>query len=162
MTPVLAAALASALAVFSPAATPNTTHVPAGPEHVVPASVSSFTGWINQVRGNQGLRSLSPHPRLEAAARAHATDMLRNGYFSHTGLNGSKVRNRITAQGYSGCFWAENIAYGDLSASEVFNAWMESRGHRRNMLHRRAHHYGLASAGSGQDTFWVLVFGAPC
>ena len=34
--------------------------------------------------------------------------------------------------------------------------------HRKNMLHRRALHYGLARVGSGQDTFWVLVFGAPC
>lgn len=132
------------------------------PEQVIPASASSFQGMINQVRARQGLRALSPHPYLTRTAQAHADDMRRQGYFSHIGLNGSEVRDRSRAQGYNGCFWAENIAYGNLSEPAVFQAWMDSRGHRRNMMHRRAVHYGLARAGSGQNTYWVLVFGAPC
>ncbi len=161
MTTLAAAALLGLFTAFSPASGPA--GLPdAGPEQVMPVSATSFTSLINTVRSDAGLRQIAPHPLLERAAQAHADDMLRNGYFSHTGRNGSKVRDRISAQGYRGCFWAENIAYGNLSAPVVFQRWMESRGHRRNMLHRRPAHFGLASAGSGQNTFWVLVFGAPC
>lgn len=159
MTHFAAAALIGLVTALGPTAP---SPVPSGPEQIIPASASSFPAWFSQVRGNVGLGPISPHPLLERTAAAHANDMMRNGYFSHTGQNGSKVRDRSRAQGYVGCFWAENIAYGDLTAAEVFQAWMDSRGHRRNMLHRRAVHYGLAKAGSGQNTFWVLVFGAPC
>ena len=154
-----AAALLGATLVLTPASVVPQTRAQ---DQVVLASANSFQGMINQVRGSQGLRMLSPHPMLTRTAQAHADDMMRNGYFSHTGQNGSKVRDRSRAQGYAGCFWAENIAYGNLSEAVVFQRWMESRGHRRNMMHRMAAHYGLARAGSGQNTFWVLVFGAPC
>lgn len=162
MTHLAAAALIGATLTLTPSVSASEVLWQNGTEQVIPASVTNFQGLINQVRAQQGVRAISPHPLLTRTAQAHADDMRRQGYFSHTGLNGSKVRDRSVAQGYVGCFWAENIAYGNLSEAVVFQRWMDSRGHRRNMLHRRAVHYGLAKAGSGQDTFWVLVFGAPC
>lgn len=162
MTQFVAAALIGAALALTP--TPGSSDILSrnAPEQLIPAAATGFQGLINQVRGTRGLRQLSPHPLLTRTAQAHADDMRSQRYFSHTGLNGSKVRDRSRAQGYHGCFWAENIAYGNLSESVVFQRWMDSRGHRRNMLHRQAVHYGLARAGSGQDTYWVLVFGAPC
>lgn len=129
---------------------------------LVLTSASGFHGALAEARAAEGLPALVAHPQLIRAAEAHARDMRRNSFFSHTGLNGSRVRDRVGAQGYDGCFWAENIAFGDIDEAEVFRRWMSSPGHRRNLLHARAAHYGLARAGSGQQTFWVLAFGAPC
>lgn len=116
-------------------------------------------GAVNAVRADNGRAPLVYDPALEAAARAHGQDMARAGFFSHTWSDGSDIGQRLRRAGYAFCFGAENIAAGQRSLEQVMAAWMGSRGHRRNILHRRAQAFGLARVTGDR---WVMVLAAPC
>lgn len=106
---------------------------------LTPRQVADFVQRIveltNQERSKYGLAPLSIDPALNASAQAHSQDMADHNYFSHTGLDGSEAGQRMAAAGYSP-LWAygENIAAGQPSPEEAFNAWMNSEGHRANIL----------------------------
>ncbi|MEM9717447.1 MAG: CAP domain-containing protein, partial [Pseudomonadota bacterium] len=136
------------------ASTTATTTVPSS----ATASENSAMALINQNRSQSGLSALNIDGRLVRAAQLHAQDMNANGYFSHTGRNGSSVRTRVTAQGYSGCFWSENISTGRGSPTNAVEAWMNSDKHRANILSRSARQIGVGQSGP----LWVAVFAAPC
>lgn len=114
---------------------------------------------INAERTAQNRATLVYDATLEDVAEAHALDMARKGFFSHTGSDGSDIGQRLTRAGYRYCFGAENIASGQRSLNEVMAAWMGSRGHRRNILHRDAEAVGLART---DGNIWVMVLAAPC
>lgn len=128
---------------------------------VVPAtpvvSSNSFVGLINAERTTSGLGLLVENAQLSTAAQAHAADMVAQGYFSHTGQNGSTFSQRAQATGYA-CAAAENIAAGQQSEANVMAGWMNSAGHRRNILLRDATQFGLGRAGNT----WVLMLGRGC
>ncbi len=113
---------------------------------------------LNQERLNAGQSPLQPLAPLMQAAQAHAKDMRRNNYFSHTGNNGSSHSERIKNQGYTACYTAENIAKGQKTAKAVMTAWMQSDGHRRNILSPKGDYYGIGIAGD----IWVMVFAQGC
>lgn len=114
---------------------------------------------LNQLRAAQGRAPVAYSSALEQAALAHATDMARTGTFSHTGSNGSDVGQRVSGAGYEWCFVAENIAKGQETLQRAITGWRNSRGHYRNMIHRRAKAFGLARA---EGRYWVMVLAAPC
>ena len=114
---------------------------------------------LNAMRAQQGVAPLSYAPRLEAAARAHAMDMARHGYFSHTGRDGSGVGDRVRAQGYRWCYVAENLAKGQGDLTQVMRGWAQSAPHYRNMMSRNAKGFGLFQ---GPDRIWAMVLAAPC
>ncbi|KIC51413.1 serine protease [Tateyamaria sp. ANG-S1] len=114
---------------------------------------------INAERAAQNRAPLVYDPVLEAVAAGHARDMAANGFFSHSGSDGSDIGQRLTRGGYRFCFGAENIASGQRSLTEVMASWMASRGHRRNILHRQAQAVGLAQT---PGNIWVMVLAAPC
>jgi uncharacterized protein YkwD len=122
------------------------------------AVVSGFGAGLNAERARNGRGPLVGSPQLVAAAQAHAQDMATNGYFSHSGRNGSTLRTRAEAAGYRGCTLAENIAAGQPTEAAVLAAWMASSGHRANILNADVTQYGLGRAGDK----WVLMFGQPC
>ncbi|HJU46085.1 MAG TPA: CAP domain-containing protein, partial [Chitinophagaceae bacterium] len=108
---------------------------------------------VNDVRGkgcNCGATAMPPvaavtwNNRLEAAARAHAEDMSKNNYFSHTGLNGSTPGDRITAAGYEWQGYGENIAKGYPSEQAVVDAWIKSEGHCKNIMNGNFKEMGVA------------------
>lgn len=111
---------------------------------------------INGLRAEAGLALLSPSAALEKAARRHARDMARKGFFDHAGSDGSDVMKRARRAGYKACQVAENIAKGQRSLEEVLGDWMTSPGHRRNMLNGGVRDYGLVR---GDGNIWVLVLG---
>ncbi|MEO0670104.1 MAG: CAP domain-containing protein [Pseudomonadota bacterium] len=114
---------------------------------------------VNAERAQAGRAALIYDDRLEAVARAHGRDMAQAGFFSHTGSDGSDIGNRLRRGGVPFCFAAENIAQGQRSLNEVMRGWMGSRGHRRNILDRRAVTVGVARAPGNR---WVMVLAAPC
>jgi uncharacterized protein YkwD len=116
------------------------------------------TGMINDIRAQAGQPALGYSTVLEAAARAHAQDMARKGFFDHRGSDGSDIGARVRRQGYGWCFVAENIAKGQWSLTEVMNDWIASPGHRRNLLDTRAREFALVEAG---ERIWVMVLAAP-
>jgi uncharacterized protein YkwD len=129
------------------------------PDTSVTAQAGDVGTRLNAVRAQRGLGQLTRSGALERAASAHANDMSRMGYFSHTSPAGGTLVDRVRAAGYPYCFVAENIAQGQQSAAEVMSSWMNSAGHRRNNLSERATEFGVARAAGN---YWVLVLGARC
>ncbi len=114
---------------------------------------------LSALRASNGLaRPLGHSAALQAAAQSHADDMARSGNFGHTGANGSTLRTRTRAAGYSACYGAENIASGQTTIAQVFQDWMGSPDHRTNILAAQATQFGFARNG----TYSVLVVGRSC
>ncbi len=113
---------------------------------------------LDALRDRYGLAGLQTDARLLRAAAAHARDMRRNGFFAHQGSDGSSLSVRLRRQGYGFCFAAENIARGHETLAGVLRSWMESRGHRRNILNPKAAEFALVRV---DGRLWVMVLGRP-
>ena len=87
----------------------------------------------NIERGKAGCEPLRTDERLRIAARNHSADMARRDYFAHLSQDGRTYFQRVKAAGYPRPA-GENLARGQDSSQEVVQAWMDSPGHRRNML----------------------------
>lgn len=118
----------------------------------------NFQTLLNNARRSRGLGTVQPSAKLTATAQGHANDMSSGGFFSHTSSNGNSIGRRAKGQGYGFCWVAENISYGRSSEAEVFARWMDSPGHRKNMLAAKPTEYGLANA---PGNYRVLVLGTP-
>jgi len=127
----------------STAVPPTATSIPptATPEACNLSGSSGFENTmldlINAERQNQGLRAYSMQGQLQAAARVHSADMACNSFISHTGSDGSGVRDRVARQGYSWSWIGENImsTSNTSSAPQVaFDWWMNSAPHRANLM----------------------------
>lgn len=112
---------------------------------------------VNQARAADGKQPLKMNAKLVAAAEFHANDMNDNNFFSHTGSNGSSVSNRVENQGYSWSGVAENIANGQRTVQQVHDTWMNSPGHKRNILNANYTEVGMARVAN----LWVQVFARP-
>jgi len=150
-------ALLAALTLTGCVTTTAPTAAPSIPASSVTAPAGSMTFLMNQARGAQGLSGVVENARLSRAAALHAQDMVAQDYFSHTGANGSRFTQRAQAAGY-GCAIAENIAFGQMSEAEVMQSWMDSAGHRRNILLSNAREFGIGRSG----TMWVMMIGSGC
>ena len=127
---------------------------------------------LNGERADRGLATLRFNDRLQRVALAHGNDMVRHLYFSHSGRDGSQPSERIRASGYlsNGGSWrvGENLAWGTgelASPKAIMAAWMNSAGHRANILQPAYREVGFgvlagnpASRDSGGATF-VTEFG---
>ncbi|WP_462186179.1 MULTISPECIES: CAP domain-containing protein [unclassified Frankia] len=114
----------------------------------------------NAERAREGLAPLTVDDRLAAAAEAHSVDMATRGFFAHTSPEGRTVSDRVSALGYRYAQVAENIAAGQNSADEVVTGWMNSPGHRANILIPRLRQIGIGQATGGEYGFcWTQVFG---
>ena len=89
---------------------------------------------INQNRVRIGLSPLKTDPRLEAAARAKALDILQKGYFAHTSPQGVKPWDFISTAGLPYAFAGENLALNYTDTSELVNDLLQSPSHRENLL----------------------------
>ncbi|HEU5102187.1 MAG TPA: CAP domain-containing protein [Roseiflexaceae bacterium] len=89
----------------------------------------------NEQRRQQGcMVALVLSPELSVAASAHSRDMALHDRFSHTGSDGSTMVSRAQAAGYDYSGLAENLAAGPTTPEEVVAGWMNSPGHRANIL----------------------------
>jgi uncharacterized protein YkwD len=102
--------------------------------------------YTNQIREQQGCGPLKLDSALVEAAGKHASDMVRRHYMDHTNPEGQDPGDRMAAAGYRGSTWGENIAAGYDTAQKVVAAWMQSDGHRKNILNCR-----FTSIGIGYD-----------
>jgi uncharacterized protein YkwD len=102
--------------------------------------------------------------RLFSAAEVHSRDMASNNYFSHTGLDGRGVSQRVTAAGYVWRAVGENIAAGQRDVSSVMNSWLGSEGHCRNIMNPAYQDVALAcvqQAGTSYGRYWTMVLARP-
>ncbi|ABA57867.1 conserved hypothetical protein [Nitrosococcus oceani ATCC 19707] len=117
---------------------------------------------INQERQKHNLASLKIHSALVAAAKGHSKDMAQNNFISHRGSNGSSPFTRMADAGYRFRTAGENVAAGYSSPQAVLTGWMNSPGHRRNILNASYCELGVGYAYQGRSTYrhyWTLTLG---
>jgi uncharacterized protein YkwD len=120
---------------------------------------------VNRERSAAGLHPLALDDRLDAAAQAHAADMVARRYYDHVTPDGRSLGERMGDAGYRFRWVAENIAKGVFAPDEVVRRWMLSSGHRHNILDPHPRHVGIGVVRGeehGQVTaLWVLDLGSP-
>lgn len=128
------------------------------------AVAADIVTYTNDARTRNGLRPLASDSRLMEAARIQAQQMATYQLASHTISNAPypTMESRLAAAGYAYSMAAENIAWNQQGAQEAVNSWMNSSGHRANILDPNFTHMGAAMARSSRgEPYWVQVFGKP-
>ncbi|WP_343040741.1 sigma-70 family RNA polymerase sigma factor [Streptomyces typhae] len=115
---------------------------------------------VNDERQKAGCRPLTYNSKLATAAKRHSTDMKARNYFDHTSPDGTDPGKRITAAGYRWSTYGENIARGQQSASSVMTSWMNSEGHRANILNCSFKELGVGIERGSGGPWWTQNFGA--
>ncbi|MER0245926.1 CAP domain-containing protein, partial [Streptomyces sp. HSW2009] len=114
----------------------------------------------NAERQAAGLRPLAVDPLLARAAQAHSADMVARDFYAHTSPEGSEPWDRAAAAGCRHRGIGENIACGQRSPADVVRGWMNSPGHRANILAPGFDELGIGYAtGSLAGTYWTQLFG---
>ncbi|MER5488713.1 CAP domain-containing protein [Streptomyces sp. NPDC002812] len=142
----------AAEAPVEPAATPGPSDsaAPSG-------ALAEVLALVNKERTAVGCPVLTVNEKLTKAAQDHSEDMAAHSNMSHTGSDGSDPGQRITRAGYEWRTYAENVAYGYPTAAKVMEGWMNSPGHKRNILDCDLKEIGIGLAQPGQ--YWTQDFG---
>ncbi|WP_460777390.1 CAP domain-containing protein [Nocardiopsis nanhaiensis] len=109
---------------------------------------------VNDERSSHGCGPVDVDDRLTAAAQEHSQDMDDRDYMAHDSPDGEGPGERAQRHGYN-AFGAENVAKGQQSAEQVMNSWMDSPGHRDNILNCGLESIGVGEAGNA----WTQKFG---
>ncbi|MEH7335374.1 SafA/ExsA family spore coat assembly protein [Neobacillus drentensis] len=113
----------------------------------------------NQERAKNGLKALTPDWELSRVARYKAMDMRDKNYFSHTSPTYGSPFDMMKNFGIQYSSAAENIAAGQTTPASVVQAWMNSSGHRANILSTRSTYIGVGyAAGGSKRYYWVQMF----
>ncbi|NYF24724.1 CAP domain-containing protein [Sporosarcina sp. JAI121] len=152
-----------------PAQKPEATPAPAQPAEVAPvkpagtaqdSSISAIEKAVldltNVERQKAGLQPLQTDRNLMNSARQKSADMASKNYFSHTSPTYGSPFDQMKANGVTYKSAAENIAMGQRSAEEVVKGWMESPGHRQNILTPGFTHIGIGYDSNGN--YWTQQF----
>jgi len=137
-------------------ATPPTSSTPSTTTSDVNAFEQEVVKLTNAERTKAGLSPLQTDDKLMAAAREKSQDMQNNNYFSHTSPTFGSPFDRMKALGIAYKSAGENIAQGQRSPQEVVQAWMDSPGHRANILNGKFTHIGVGYVKSGN--YWTQQF----
>jgi len=135
--------------------TPNT------PDTNVPETDNSFTAQVvalvNEERAKAGLSPLTVDSKVAAAADTRAREIETS--FSHTRPDGSSFSTALTQSGVSYRGAGENIAYGQKTPKDVMNSWMNSQGHRANILNKDFTTIGVGYHQNSDGTgYWTQLF----
>ncbi|TKI66856.1 hypothetical protein FC756_14060 [Lysinibacillus mangiferihumi] len=135
---------------------PPTTSNPTTTTSDVNAFEQEVVKLTNAERTKAGLKALQTDDKLMAAAREKSQDMQSKKYFSHTSPTFGSPFDRMKALGITYKSAGENIAQGQRSPQEVVQAWMDSPGHRANILNANYTHIGVGYVKSGN--YWTQQF----
>lgn len=114
---------------------------------------------VNEERSKVGLTALKSNTKLSSVARLKSQDMRTNNYFSHTSPTYGSPFEMIKQFGVSYSYAGENIAKGQTSAKAVVDAWMNSTGHRENILNSNYTEIGVGLDKNGY--YWTQMFIRP-
>lgn len=120
------------------------------------STASEVVRLTNSARSQNGYAALVEDGALSEAAAVRAREIARS--FSHTRPSGASFSSALSESGVSYLRAGENIASGQKSASEVVNAWMNSPGHRANILNSSYSRIGSASVNIDGTHYWVQLF----
>ncbi len=135
------------------AAPPPTTKAAA---RVATSTAAQVLSLVNDERAKAGCDPLTEESHLTKAAQDYSDQMSAGNFFSHTSPDGTTFDQRIKQAGYPKP-GAENIAKGQTSAAQVMDAWMNSEGHRANILNCSLKKLGVGVTTAGW--YWVQDFG---
>ncbi|WP_326766478.1 CAP domain-containing protein [Streptomyces sp. NBC_01591] len=144
----------AAAPVSAPKASAPAASTPAAPATDAAARVLKL---VNSERDKAGCSPLTLNAELTKAAQAHSADMASHENMSHTGSDGSAPDDRITRAGYDWSSYGENVAYGYSTPESVMAGWMDSPGHRANILDCSFKEIGVGLAQPGD--YWTQDFG---
>lgn len=114
---------------------------------------------VNQERSKAGLNALTLSTKLSSVAELKAEDMRDKNYFSHTSPTYGSPFDMMKQFGISYSAAGENIAKGQRTPESVMNAWMNSSGHRANILSSNFEQIGIGyTTDSNGNTYWVQMF----
>lgn len=117
---------------------------------------------VNQERKKAGVQPLTLSDKLTSIANTKAKDMADKGYFSHNSPTYGSPFDMLKQFGVSYSYAGENIAAGQKSAEEVMNSWMNSSGHKANILNKNYTQLGVGFYRGGEyGTEWVQLFIKP-
>ncbi|MCX4781302.1 CAP domain-containing protein [Streptomyces sp. NBC_01264] len=152
-TPVTPKPKTAAPKPSAPAAPPA---APASAGHS--AEESAVLTLVNQERAQAGCVPVRANPPLAALAGAFSKDMADRGFFDHTDPDGNTPWDRATKAGISG-MGGENIARGQGDAAAVMKAWMNSPGHKANILNCEFRTLGVGVYNAAGGPWWTQDFG---
>ncbi|WP_205093361.1 CAP domain-containing protein [Thalassobacillus pellis] len=114
----------------------------------------------NERRKNNGLKPLKIDNQVMKVAQKKSEDMAQNGYFSHTSPTYGSPFEMMKQFGVDYRTAAENIAAGQDTPEQVVEGWMNSPGHRKNILNGELTHIGVgyAEEGGARGTYWTQMF----
>ncbi|MFI9150151.1 sigma-70 family RNA polymerase sigma factor [Streptomyces sp. NPDC053367] len=141
--------------------TPTPTPTPTEVETTAPAgsTAEQVLALVNAERAKAGCSPVRQNATLDTAAQRHSDDMAARDFFDHTNPDGQDPGDRITAAGYRWSTYGENIARGQQTAAEVMQSWMNSPGHRANILNCSVEETGLGVHRGAGGPWWTQVFG---
>jgi uncharacterized protein YkwD len=125
-----------------------------------PLSRDAVIGLTNDARKTEGLTALDENPLLDTIAEARAKDMLEKQYFAHVSPTGDRAARIAQKVGYRYRLIAENIASGVFFTNrKLLDAWMQSPGHRNNILSPRVRELGVSVVEGRMNgaKVWVCV-----
>ncbi len=138
---------------------PATPKQPSTPPSAAPSGpTAEVVALVNKERAKAGCSALTVNAKLTAAALNHSKDMAAHSTMSHTGSDGSDAGERITRAGYAWMTYGENVAYGYSTPEQVMTGWMNSPGHRQNILNCAFKEIGVGLA--QPNSYWTQNFGA--
>ncbi|KAB1902641.1 CAP domain-containing protein, partial [Micromonospora sp. AMSO31t] len=124
------------------------------------AELREVVDLVNQERAKAGCKALTVDDKLTLAAQRHSQDQADNKKMSHDGSDGSDVGDRLDRVGYAWRSYGENVAWNQQSPAAVMDAWMNSPGHRANILNCSFTEIGVGVARSN-GPYWTQDFGTP-
>ena len=118
---------------------------------------------VNQKRQAAGLQPYQCDAKAVLVARAYSALMCKTGHFSHYGPDGSTPWTRLKAGGVSYSSAGENIAAGQSTPTSVMTSWMNSPGHRANIMSSSFTYIGVGydNCGNGYGHYWTQSFFRP-
>ncbi|MGB8858814.1 MAG: CAP domain-containing protein [Ilumatobacteraceae bacterium] len=117
---------------------------------------------VNVARAEAGLAPVEVSGELNLAAEGHSTDQAQRQTLTHKGSNGSSAGKRMSRQGYAWSTWGENVGAGQADCPTVVAAWLNSPGHRENILNPVMVHIGVGAVAATDGTiYWTMDLAAP-
>lgn len=114
---------------------------------------------VNIERQKAGLAALTMDSQISNVARVKSKDMAQNKYFAHQSPTYGSAGNMLTQFGIKWSSWGENIAYGQRSPEQVVTAWMNSAGHRANILSSNFTKIGVGYVTNSNGVpYWTQIF----
>ncbi|MFE0186910.1 CAP domain-containing protein [Streptomyces sp. NPDC058989] len=148
---------------------PRTSRTEAGARADAPAAPRAATGTaaqfaqkvvdlVNDQRARHGCGPLTVDPRLRNAAQAHSDDMAARNYYEHNSPEGVDPGTRMTRAGFRWSSWAENIFKSPKDPATALKGWMDSPGHRSNILNCSYKFTGVGVNLSSNGPWWTQDF----